>query len=228
MKSIIMVLVILSMSVSFAEDPIINLLTVKVEKSRLVEPDLAIISLGLKQRTKTIGSEQERMNGIISSFKSSILAWVDKGDIKTKQFKVNEVKKWDQNSKESRLTGYEITNILQINLRDINKLGQVVDKAIDFGFNYFGGVQFDFSERDKVEETLLYAAIGEAALKAKKMAKAASVSLGTVHYLEEISNSHRPRSSHVETMSLKSFSPSNFESGELLLKSTVRVDYLLR
>lgn len=86
------------------------------------------------------------------------------------------------------ITGYEVSNGLSVVVRDLSKLGDIVDRAVKLGVNH--GSQITFSN-DKPEAAIASArksAVVEAINKARMLAEAAGVKIGRVIEISEISS----------------------------------------
>lgn len=172
-------------------------------------PDTASVSLGVTKQAATVSDAQNKTNEsakkIIDSIKK--LGILEK-DIKTTNYSINP--NYGTNQKplplsnqeglmypvppgggsEQPITGYTVTQNLEIKIKPIEKVNKVIDTATKSGANLVGGVNFTFSDglKTSLEEKARKEAIDNAKAKAKSLADAAGVRLGKVVNVVENSN----------------------------------------
>jgi len=87
--------------------------------------------------------------------------------------------------KAPKLIGYHVNNSVFITVRDISKLGDVLDKIVSLGANSIGGISFGVANREAVENEARKLAMADAITKAKLFAQAAGAELGDVLTISE-------------------------------------------
>ena len=81
-----------------------------------------------------------------------------------------------------------------VTVRQIERVGDVLDRAIGAGANDVGGVQFDHADLSKTLDAARTAALADAHRKAEIYARAAGLTLGSVSWvIEEQANAPQPR-----------------------------------
>ncbi len=83
------------------------------------------------------------------------------------------------------LVGYQVVNGVSVRVRDLTKLGEVLDKSVTLGVNQGGGIEFTNDKPDAVITEARKAAVADAINKARVLAEAAGVSLGRLIELAE-------------------------------------------
>jgi uncharacterized protein YggE len=73
-----------------------------------------------------------------------------------------------------------VANTLSVRLRDIEKAGEVIDKAVSLGVNQNTSISFTNADPSKALEEARRKAVEDAAAKARTLSEAAGVSLGRV------------------------------------------------
>ena len=95
-------------------------------------PDIVVLTLGVQSQNKTVASAQkaavDAMNGIMQVLKGAGVA--DK-DIKTSRYNIEQLTRWDEKENTYIVIGYQISNIVTIKIRDMNKAGDIIDKAVE-------------------------------------------------------------------------------------------------
>ena len=93
-----------------------------------VTPDIAILDLGVSVRGTKVTDAQPQaadvMNKVIASLTSN---GVDQKDISTRYYTISPVLKYDNMTQQSTITGYEVSNIVNVTIRSIEKAGIIVD-----------------------------------------------------------------------------------------------------
>ncbi|TIP32217.1 MAG: DUF541 domain-containing protein, partial [Mesorhizobium sp.] len=80
----------------------------------------------------------------------------------------------------AELVAYQVTNTLSVRVRDVDKTGEILDKAVSLGVNQGGGIAFTNDDPKATITEARKKAVADAMAKAKTLAEAAGVSLGKV------------------------------------------------
>jgi uncharacterized protein YggE len=154
-------------------------------------PDLAVLSSGVVADGKTareaLDANTAAMTKLIASFKS---AGIEARDIATSGFTVQQ--RNDGTQEPPRITGYEVRNTVTVKVRDLTKLGGVLDTAVTEGSNQIDGLTFDISKKDELLNEARKKALADARAKADLYAEAAGVKLGRLRELSEQTNAGYP------------------------------------
>ncbi|MDX3926791.1 MAG: SIMPL domain-containing protein [Shinella sp.] len=170
-------------------------ITVTGEGRSETAPDLAIIEIGVVKDAKTareaLDANNKAMADVLSSLKEAGIA---ERDLQTSGFTINPQYNYPQSSTGENpppvLVGFQVANTLSLRVRDLGKLGEILDKAVTLGANQGGGIRFT---NDKPEAALSEArkkAVANAMAKAKELTDAAGIGLGRV--LEISETAYRP------------------------------------
>jgi len=158
-------------------------------------PDMAILSFSVVKDAKTareaLDANNKAMNDVLSDLKKSGIA---ERDLQTSGFAINPQYVYPDNSdggnRQPELTGYQVANALTVRVRDLAKLGAIIDSAVTLGINQGGSIQFTNDKPEPVIVEARKAAVGDAVAKAKVLAEAAGVEIGRIIEISE--NSGRP------------------------------------
>jgi uncharacterized protein YggE len=175
------------------------------EGDAAVAPDLAIITLGV---TKTEKSAREALTGNNQAMAALLNALKERGiadkDLQTSDFAIQPQFSYPENAdgtqKPPVLVGYQVTNMLTVRIRDIAKLGEILDQTVTLGANQGGDIRFTNDKPEQTIETARIAAVKNAFAKAKVLADAAGVKLGRV--VEIADNVSRPEPLPITRMSM--------------------------
>lgn len=150
------------------------------------KPDIAQISLGVTTGVQPSAKEANdvlavKFQGVVAAVKA--LGIADE-DVKTTNLAVNPV--YDYTSGKQVLRGYEANQNIEVKIRNLDIIGEVVSKTTAEGINQVGGVSLTMDKPEKLQEQAEHAAIEDAQRKAKELAKQLGVRLGRVKYYSVI------------------------------------------
>jgi len=178
--------------IAFAPAPAVaqdapHTITVSGEASVSRRPDMATLALGVvttaPKAMAALNANAARAKAVLAQLTASGL---DARDIQTSTLGLAPV--WAQDpasGKRRRITGYSVSNRLTIRLRDLGRLGAVLDAVVANGANRFDGLSFGLQKPGPARDEARIAAVHEALCKAALYARAAGVSLGPVLSISE-------------------------------------------
>lgn len=144
-----------------------------------VEPDIAVISLGVT--TKDMNPEKaQSINEEISKklINALLQIGISRDDIKTSSYTI--YPEYDFVDGKQILTGYRVTHILEVKVRDINMVGEVINTAVQNGANQINRVEFTIEDSKVYYNRALKLAVKDAASKAQAIASMMKVTLDTI------------------------------------------------
>src|SRR5215471_13380233 len=170
------------------QSPPIGHVIVIGEGSVSVTPDYAQIGSGVTTRAKSV---KEAMDANSRSMAAVIKALRDSGvaqsDIQTSRFLVQPVYAPQEPRTESKLVGYSVSNRVRVKIRQIDQVGEILDRLVTAGATDIGNVEFLVSEPSTALDHAREAAIADARRKAEVYAQAAGIQLGRVEWISEVS-----------------------------------------
>lgn len=153
-------------------------ITVSATGSVRVVPDVARISLGVTASKPTVkaarASAAQSMTDIIGAIKALGVA---DADIQTTNLNLYPQYGSGPNP---RVVGYQISEQVQVTVRDLDKAGDVVDVATAKGATDVNGISFEVADPAKAVDDARAAAVAAARTSAQALAKAGAVALGEV------------------------------------------------
>lgn len=171
-------------------------ITVTGEGQSDVAPDMAIVDLGVVKDGKTAREALDANNKAMAEVMKALKdAGIAERDLQTSGFTISPQYHFPQNengeNKPPVLVGFQVANMLSLRIRDLAKLGAILDQTVTLGVNQTGGIRFT---NDKPESAISEArkrAVEDAIAKAKELTQAAGIGLGRV--LEMSETSYRPQ-----------------------------------
>ena len=150
------------------------------------KPDLAIIDLSVVTEAKTVADAMtqntNKMNAVINFVKSQ---GVDQKDLKTTNFSIypqySYVRAAPMMYPEPDgiqvLTGYNVTQTLEVKIRDLSKTGVIIEGATAAGANQIGNLQFTIDNEDQLKEQARSQAIKKIKARAGELSKELGVNI---------------------------------------------------
>ena len=112
--------------------------------------------------------------------------------IQTSCFSIQPVYSPQEPRTEPTLLGYSVSNEVNVTIREIGRIGDVLDRVVAVGATDVGHVTFLVSDASKALDQAREAAIADARRKAEVYAKAAGLQLGRVEWITEETGSGPP------------------------------------
>jgi len=171
-----------------------NTITVSDTGEIYAKPDLALTTFSVITEEKTVAEAMsentKKMNAIISSVKGQ---GVEEKDLKTTTFNIYPRYEWQREKTEIPpypqgervLVGYEVRQSLQVKIRDMEKVGKIIEGATAAGANQVGDLQFTIDKEDELKAQARKEAIEKAKTKAKELASQLGVNLVRISNFSE-------------------------------------------
>lgn len=142
-------------------------------------PDIATISVGVQTENKSVSAAQKentsKMNAIIEKIKSLGVA---AEDIKTTNYTIYPLYDYPNGQQVSR--GYQVSQNVDVKIRNLDSIGNVLAAVAGLGANQVGGVSFTIDEPEELRQQARLKALAAAKKKAQALADAAGIKLGKV------------------------------------------------
>jgi len=140
-------------------------------------PDEAVISLGVQTEAATaqgaITQNAERMMAVLQAL---VGQGIGKDDVATSYVSLYPM----YSNGGVEITGYQAANQIDVTVRDMNKVGPVIDSGVGAGANLTNGISFRLSDQNHGVNEALQAAVADARSKAETLAAAGDAQLGQV------------------------------------------------
>ena len=161
-------------------------------------PDTATINIGITQTSQTVSDAQNKTNTVANKIIEDLKKLgISQNNIKTSNYSINPNY---QNGPEliptrggqQNITGYTVTQNLEIKITPLDKVNTVIDTSTGDGANLVGGVNFTFSDslQKSLEDKAMQQAVNNAKQKAESLASASGINLGKI--VNVIQNSSSP------------------------------------
>ena len=185
-------------------------------------PNFAQIRSGVTTRAKTVKEAVEANSKLMVAIMAALKdAGIAEKDIQTSRFSIQPVYAPQELRTEPKLLGYSVSNQVDVTIRVIGRVGDVLDKVVAAGATDVGNVSFLVSDASKALDEAREAAIADARRKAEVYAKAAGVQLGRVEWITEETGGGPP----VPMMTRARAAPVPIATGEDTLRVHVTVGF---
>ncbi len=205
-----------------------------------VAPDLAVLTVGVEARASTVrealSDAADAMTSIVSTLEDE---GVEAEDIQTSSFSINPQYTWRERTddeggrySERVLTGYVVNNRATVHLRDLDRVGEMVDLVASAGgdLTRIEGIGFTVEDPEPYRAEAREAAVEQAKAKAEQFARDAGVTLGQVVVVAEGGGAvPAPRAfAQTAAFALESAGATTpISEGELEIKATVQMVFAI-
>ncbi|HET9085746.1 MAG TPA: SIMPL domain-containing protein [Candidatus Limnocylindrales bacterium] len=191
-----------------------------------VQPDLAELRLGVTVAKPTV----EAARGEAAATMDAILRAVDgagitRADVRTAMLSVQP--RYDyRDGRSPVLTGYEIANVVEISVRDLTVLGDVIDATLAAGATSMDALTFRLADPADAEREARRHAMAEARSRADVLAEAAGLTIDGVSDIIEGQPARPPLPlAKAERMAFTADAATPVEAGMLEVAVSVSVTY---
>lgn len=143
--------------------------------------DTATLQIGVNTKKDNVVEAQQENTRVINAVIEALWqSGVGEKDIITSSFNVYSGSdfSYDAQGKETRVPYYEVDNMLNVTVRDLSRIGAVLDAAVQAGANSTYGISFSSTQENEAYLKALTRAVEDAAAKAQTLAGAAGKTLG--------------------------------------------------
>ncbi len=148
------------------------------------QPDLAYVTLGVEARRPTMAEARTEVAATVDR----VLALcrdlrIDPKLVNATRLQVQPEYSWNDKDRKRVLLGYVVSRQIQVELRDLEQLGPLLERAVTAGVNQVGDPVLDSTKRKALERQAMTLAVQDARANAETLAQAAGVKLGAVRML---------------------------------------------
>ncbi|MBI6629835.1 SIMPL domain-containing protein [Pontibaca sp. S1109L] len=146
-------------------------------------PDMVTLSLGVTHEADEAADAMSQTSDAVAQILARLTGMgLEQRDVQTRSLTLNPV--WsnqpETKPRRSEITGYVASNIVIVRVRNMDKLGGILDAVVADGANTFNGLSFGLQEPDALADKARKQAVADGRAKAELLAQAAGVKLGQV------------------------------------------------
>lgn len=193
------------------------------------EPDRAFVTLGVEARNGRMESARAEVTRTVEAvLKLTRDLKIDPKYVHATRITVQPEYNWDGQARERTLLGYLVSRQVQVELRNLDQLGLLLEKAVDAGVNQVNDPQLDASRKRELEREALAKAVEDARMNAEVVARAAGVKLGTARTIVAQSvSAPQPIAYRMAARAADAGAGAEgtYQSGEITLNASVQVEF---
>lgn len=149
-------------------------------------PDTASVQLGITVTEPTLADAQNQASTQMQAIIDALVAsGVEEKDIQTSSYYVSVVQNYDSNGNPSEVTNFQVQNLVNVVVRNIDDVGPILDGAVAAGANTVYGVNFYVDDSSTSSSEARALAVQDAEKRAQELATAAGMTLGPVVSITE-------------------------------------------
>lgn len=199
-----------------------------------VKPDIANINVGVVSSAVTAAQALADNSALMNTLFAVIKAQgIEEKDLRTSNLSVQPQYSQPQPGARGefvpRVVGYQVTNTVHVKVRQIERLGAMLDILIQNGANQVYGIAFDVDKSEELLDKVRGAAVADARRRASLYCSGDKVKPGAVMHIEEQGlEGHFPQPMYGGGMrAMAAASPAPVAGGESTLSVKVKVVFQL-
>ena len=208
-------------------NPELRTLTVTGSGEVHAAPDRAIVSLGVEARGPTLEATRGAAGRVVAALlKVARDLGVADADLRSTRIVVQPDYVWSDPRKTRTLVGYIVRRQLQVELHNLDRLGDLIEQGIGAGANVVGEPQLDSSQRADLGREAIARAVADARANALVLARGLDATVGAARTViaSETGASPLPRAMRFSPAAAAP-APETYETGELAFSATVTVTF---
>lgn len=191
------------------------------------EPDRALVTLGVQARLPKLEEARAEVNKKVEAvLKLTRDLKIDSKYVRSTRISIQPEYSYENNAR--NLLGYLVWRQVEVDLRNLDLLGQLLERAADVGVNQLGEPRLDSSKRAELEREAMAKAVADARLNAEALVKAAGARMGPVRAMSASSNSVAPPMPFLRMQSVSTEArdaAESYQSGQMNFTASVQIEY---
>lgn len=205
-------------------------ITVVGEGKVTIEPDIARANIGVEVSGNTVADASAESKALIQAI---VTVMEEQGiapkDIQTSNFNIYAERYGPEGPLADDEIQYRVNNMVMVVIRDLDRVGDILDAAIEAGANSIYGVTFQVEDPSSVESDARQRAVEDARAKAEELASLTGVGIGNVISISEVvggNGGYYQSNFDAESAALGS-GGDGFSPGELSLVMRLQISYAI-
>jgi uncharacterized protein len=203
-------------------------ITVSASATVAVPPDMAHFVVGVTTEAASARDALSQNNANVAKLIEGLKkAGIAATDLRTSGLALYPRYSQGKANAAPKIDGYQASNTLRVTVRELAKLGDLLDQTITLGANQIQGIQFEASKAETLRDEARKEAMVNARRRAELYATAAGAKVGPVLSISESIAGIQPRRQNVQ-MRAASAESVPVEPGTQGLEATVHVVFALQ
>jgi uncharacterized protein YggE len=203
-----------------------RMITVSGRGTVTISPDSASIVVGVDVTGDTLAQASsdaaERMTAVLETIET---AGIPAEQVQTVNYSVNVINDWDDQGRIRGVSGYQVSNQVQITAQDLDGLGGLIDALVESGANTIYSINFFASDATNAYSQARMMAVADAQAKANELATAAGIELGEIIAIVETSFGGGPIAREQAMMDAAGSAATPIQSGSLQISIDVQISW---
>ncbi|MBP9593433.1 MAG: SIMPL domain-containing protein [Steroidobacteraceae bacterium] len=220
--------VLLPVALAFADEARPRTVSVTGQGEVTAEPDLAHVVLGVEARRPALAEARTEVAAAVERLLALTKSLgIDPRLVNATRMQVQPEYRWNEKDRQRVLLGYFVSRQVQVELRNLEQLGTLLERAVDAGANQVSDPVLDSTRRKDLERDAMTRAVQDARQNAETLARAAGVKLGPVRVLSAAPvGPVMPRYRMAMAMAEASMPPEEtFQPGDMKFSASVSAEY---
>jgi uncharacterized protein YggE len=196
------------------------------------QPDRATVTVGVLARRPTVEAARQEANRV-----QAALLGVTRGlqipdaQVRSTRVNVSPEYTWNESKRQREFVAYAVQRQIVVDLRDIDKLGPLMEKSLTAGANDVQEPQLDSTKRKDLEREALVLAVEDARRNAEVLARAVGMAVGPARNVQ--GNGFSPGPPMPMAMARRDAvaasppieAPQTYQTGELVFGASANVTF---
>ncbi len=194
-------------------------------------PDVAYIYIGVHSQSENVSTALKDNNEQARQVSDALQELgVDEKDIQTTSFNIYPSQQYEPGTGAVTGTLYMVDNTVYVTVRDLDRLGELLDTVVRSGANSINGITFDVVDKKSAQSEARDLAMKNAHEQAEELARVSELSLGEIQSISTGYTSS-PMAKEMYGIGGGGMAPSSYtpvSAGQLVLSADVSVTYQLK
>lgn len=209
--------------------------TVSGQGEASAAPDRARLSMAVEETNPDLKAAQAKVNGIVRAYLAQARALgVKDEDISTAGLSIRSEYDYSSGGVSSaggrKFLGYHVTRNIEVVVRDLDRIGDYLQRATEAGINNISDPQLESSRAEELQRQALVKAAQDAQARARLLADTLGVKLGAVRTLNAGSVAPQPPRPQPRMMAMSAVAPSGneemgFAAGEIHYSGSLSAEF---
>jgi uncharacterized protein len=195
------------------------------------QPDMARVTLGVEARRPGLAEARATVTAAVDRLLAlTVELGIEAKHVNATGLQVQPDYTWNQQTQKQVLQGYLVSRQVEVELRDLEKLGTLMERAVSAGANQVGGATLDSTHRKELERQAMALAVQDARRNAETLARAAGAELGAVRALNASSSPPQMPMYRMAAADMPAGAPppeATYQAGDMTFTARVSAEYEL-
>ncbi|MGI9330517.1 MAG: SIMPL domain-containing protein [Gammaproteobacteria bacterium] len=194
----------------------------------MASPDQATLRLGIQSRNKDLQAAREQVARVAGDFlQLTRKLGIDESQVQTTGLSLRPEYRWDREAQKQDFAGYFVQRSLQVELKDIELLGELIEGAVNTGVNEVSPPVLGSSRRQELEREAMALAAKDAQANAQVLATALKAKLGQVRQISAMDSRRPPAPVAMRAMAMEADSSAapTYQTGDIRFESRVNASF---